>query len=97
MVQQSQERQYDDVKINQYFLRSLELSEIPKEVWKGFAIFEGKNWYGLTKDQLYSEARTFYNTHIVPYLSKTTIPATSQTQSGEYKALAINRSIEQQE
>jgi hypothetical protein len=87
--QQPADRQYDDIKINQYFIRTLEMSNIPNEDWKGFVTFQGKSWYSITKDQLYSEARTYYNTHIVPHLSTTKTPATTQPQSNEHKALTI--------
>src|SRR5881392_2421481 len=51
-----------------YFLRSLENSNIPGEDWKGFITFLGKTWLTATKEQLYSDARTYYNAHIQPYL-----------------------------
>ena len=89
MDQQPPSCQYDNIKINSYFLRTLAMSKIPTEDWKGFIPFEGKNWLTYTKEQLYSEARTYYNTNILPLLSTTT-PESSQAQSTEHKALAIN-------
>ena len=64
MAQQPQDQRYDDTKINRYFLRTLETANIPNEDWKGFITFTGKTWFSITKDQLFSEARTYYNTHI---------------------------------
>ena len=91
MDQQPSDRQYDDVKINQYFLRTLEMSNIPTENWRGFITFQGKNWLTNTKEQLYSEARTYYNTHIAPHLSTTSTDTnTSPTQTNESKAFIIN-------
>ena len=61
MVQQPQDQRYDDTKINRYFLHTLETANIPNEDWKGFITFTGKTWLSITKDQLFAEARTYYN------------------------------------
>ena len=68
LAQQQLERRFDTPEINSYFLRSLEKSNIPDEDWKGFITFLGKSWLTATKEQLYSDARTYYNTHIQPFL-----------------------------
>jgi hypothetical protein len=70
LAQQQAERRLDTPEINSYFLRSLEKSDIPGEDWKGFITFLGKSWLTATKEQLYSDARTYYNTHIQPYLTE---------------------------
>ena len=70
LAQQQPDRRFDNAKINSYFLRSLENSNIPDEDWKGFITFLGKSWLTATKEQLYSDARTYYNTHIQPHLSE---------------------------
>src|SRR5438876_4909009 len=70
LAQQLPERRFDNAKINSYFLRSLENSNIPGEDWKGFITFLGKTWLTATKEQLYSDARTYYNAHIQPYLTE---------------------------
>ena len=70
LAQQQPERRFDTPEINSYFLRSLQNSNIPGEDWKGFITFLGKSWLTATKEQLYSDARTYYNTHIQPYLTE---------------------------
>jgi gag-polypeptide of LTR copia-type len=70
LAQQQPERRLDTPEINSYFLRSLQNSNIPGEDWKGFITFLGKSWLTATKEQLYSDARTYYNTHIQPYLTE---------------------------
>ena len=81
LAQQQAERRFDNPEINSYFLRSLEKSDIPGEDWKGFITFLGKSWLTATKEQLYSDARTYYNTHIHPFLTEHT--------SEDSKVLAI--------
>jgi Reverse transcriptase (RNA-dependent DNA polymerase)/Integrase core domain/gag-polypeptide of LTR copia-type len=81
LAQQQPERRFDIPEINSYFLRSLQNSNIPGEDWKGFITFLGKSWLTATKEQLYSDARTYYNTHIQPYLTEQT--------SEDSKVLAI--------
>jgi hypothetical protein len=70
LAQQQPDRRFDNAKINSFFLRSLENSNIPDEDWKGFITFLGKTWLTATKEQLYSDARTYYNAHIQPYLKE---------------------------
>ena len=81
LAQQQPDRRFDTPEMNSYFLRSLENSNIPDEDWKGFITFLGKSWLTATKEQLYSDARTYYNTHIQPHLTE---PA-----SNDSKVLAI--------
>jgi len=81
LAQQQPERRFDTPEINSYFLRSLENSNIPDEDWKGFITFLGKSWLTATKEQLYSDARTYYNTHIRPHLT--------EPDSNDSKVLAI--------
>ena len=54
--QQPDERRYDDIKINQYSLRTLELANIKREDCPGFDTFLGISWQKLTKHQLYASA-----------------------------------------
>jgi hypothetical protein len=70
LAQQHPDRRFDTAKINSYFLRSLENSNIPGEDWKGFITFLGKSWLTATKEQLYSDARTYFNAHIQPHLTE---------------------------
>jgi len=70
LAQQQPDRRFDNAKINSYFLRSLENSNIPGEDWKGFITFLGKTWLTATKEQLYSDARTYYNAHIQPHIKE---------------------------
>src|SRR5436190_8376514 len=70
LAQQYPDRRFDNTKINSFFLRSLENSNIPGEDWKGFITFLGKTWLTATKEQLYSDARTYYNAHIQPHLTE---------------------------
>ena len=81
LAQQAPERRLDNADINSYFLRSLENANIPDEDWKGFITFLGKSWLTATKEQLYSDARTYYNAHIQPHLTDDT--------SNDSKVLAI--------
>src|SRR5947199_9485994 len=53
LAQQQSDRRFDNAKINSFFLRSLENSNIPDEDWKGFITFLGKTWLTATKEQLY--------------------------------------------
>jgi len=69
LAQQQPERRFDNPEINSYFLCSLEHANIPDEDWKGFITFPGKSWLTITKEQLYSDARTYYNAHIQPHLT----------------------------
>ena len=72
LAQQAPERRLDNADINSYFLRSLEQAKIPDEDWKGFITYLGQSWLKSTKEQLYSDARTYYNTHIRPDLTEPT-------------------------
>jgi hypothetical protein len=81
LAQQQPERRLDTPEINSYFLRSLQNSNIPGEDWKGFITFLGKSWLTATKEQLYSDARTYYNAHIRPHLT--------EPDSNDPKVLAI--------
>src|SRR5277367_4378883 len=63
-AQQEPTQRYDDSKVNMTFLRSLERAQIPHEDWMGFVAFLGKTWLTITPDTLYSEARTYYRTHL---------------------------------
>ena len=81
LAQQQPQRRFDTPKINSYFLRSLENSNIPGEDWKGFITFLGKTWLTVTKEQLYSDARTYFNAHIQPRLL--------ESDSNDSKVLAI--------
>src|SRR5579859_7101348 len=74
-AQQEPTQRYDDTKVNMTFLRSLERAQIPHEDWMGFVAFLGKTWLTITPDTLYSEARTYYRTHLAH--RKPAIPATS--------------------
>src|SRR5256714_3038818 len=65
LAQQPDDQKYDDTKINCYFLRTLETANIPNEDWKGFVTSLGKSWLTISTHKLYSEARTYYNTHIM--------------------------------
>jgi len=65
MAQQPEDQQYDDSKVNRYFLRSLETANIPNEDWKGFITSLGKTWLNISTHKLYAEARTYYATHIM--------------------------------
>jgi hypothetical protein len=71
---QPEARQYDEIKINSYYLRTLELLHDPNEDWKGFIAMLGKTWMEYTRNQLYSESITYYHTHILPHIRKTTSP-----------------------
>jgi len=71
MAQQPTGQRYDDTKKNRYFLRTLETAQIPNEDWKGFITFLGKSWLTITTHALFAEARTYYNTHIQPYIGNT--------------------------
>src|SRR5271169_6820622 len=92
LAQQPLAQQYDNSKINRYFLRTLETANIKEEDWKQLIPFLGKTALLMTKDQLFAETRTYYNTHIQPYLPSTTKPTTPSalSQPPETKALAIN-------
>ena len=70
LAQQQPDRRFDNAKINSFFLRSLENSNIPGEDWKGFITFLGKTWLTATKEQLYSDPRTYYNAHIHPHIKE---------------------------
>jgi hypothetical protein len=63
-AQQEPNQRYDDSKVNMTFLRSLERAQIPDEDWMGFVAYLGKTWLTITPDTLYSEARTYYRTHL---------------------------------
>jgi hypothetical protein len=89
MAQQPQDQRYDDTKINRYFLRTLETANIPNEDWKGFITFTGKTWLSITKDQLFAEARTYYNTHIQ---SQQSVHDTDQYFKEAPKALTVRAS-----
>jgi Reverse transcriptase (RNA-dependent DNA polymerase)/gag-polypeptide of LTR copia-type len=79
IAQQPLNQRYDDTKKNRYFLRTLETSNIPGEDWKGFITFLGKTWLQMTTHALFAEARTYYNTHIQPYLKSSSSPQTSHS------------------
>src|SRR2546423_12614010 len=88
LAQQHPDRRFDTAKINSFFLRSLENSNIPNEDWKGFITFLGKTWLTATKEQLFSDARTYYNAHIQPYLK--------EPDSNDSRVLAIHNTPQAQ-
>jgi hypothetical protein len=65
IAQQPDNQQYDDTKVNRYFLRSLETANISNEDWKGFITSLGKTWLTISTHKLYAEARTYYATYIM--------------------------------
>ena len=79
IAQQPIGQQYDDTKKNRYFLRTLEIAQIPNEDWKGFITFLGKSWLTITTHALFAEARTYYNTHIVLGTASTATSSTATT------------------
>ena len=98
IAQQPTGQRYDDTKKNRYFLRTLETAQIPNEDWKGFITFLGKSWLTITTHALFAEARTYYNTHIQPYIGQpttlstpTATATTTATDTDETKAFAIRQ------
>jgi hypothetical protein len=75
IAQQPDNQQYDDTKVNRYFLRSLETANIPNEDWKGFITSLGKTWLTISTHKLYAEARTYYATHIMAQKSAAIDPS----------------------
>jgi hypothetical protein len=76
IAQQPIGQQYDESKKNSYFLRTLETANIPGEDWKGFVTFLGKGWVSLTTHALFAEARTYYNSHLLPLKATSAAPLT---------------------
>jgi len=70
IAQQSTTERYDKAKRNKYFLRTLELSDIANENWIGFITYLGKGWSTLTPESLFSETRSWYESHILPFKSR---------------------------
>jgi hypothetical protein len=74
-AQQTSRDDWDNPKINQYFLRTLEKSEIHDEDWKGFVTYLGSTWSTITKEQLFAATRTYYLLHMA---SKKTVSITDE-------------------
>src|ERR1700737_484 len=55
---------YTDAKINNLYLRSLELSSIPNEDWKPFVTSLGESYSLITRQTVYSKARSYYLQHM---------------------------------
>ena len=51
----------------------------------------GRRW-GRTTHALFAEARTYYNTHIHPYINKATTPTATTTDLDDTKAFPIHQS-----
>jgi hypothetical protein len=66
-AQQDAAQRWDDAKINMYFIRSLTLSQIPSEDWKGWSTYLGSTYRTMNYDQLLSACRTYYATYMVPF------------------------------
>ena len=67
---------YTDAKINNLYLRSLELSSIPNEDWKPFVTSLGETYSVITRQTLYSKARSYYLQHMQTPDKKSTIDFT---------------------
>jgi len=65
-AQQEPDQRWDDRKINMYFIRSLELSNIKNEDWKAWSTYLGSTHHAMTHDSLQSACRTYYATHMAP-------------------------------
>src|ERR1700736_2619456 len=64
---------YTDAKINNLYLRSLELSSIPNEDWKPFVTSLGESYSLITRQTMYSKARSYYLQHMQTDKSKSTV------------------------
>src|SRR5271170_1984503 len=65
-AQQEPDQRWDDRKINMYFIRSLELSNIKNEDWKAWSTYLGSTHQTMSHDSLQSACRTYYSTHMAP-------------------------------
>jgi hypothetical protein len=61
---QSINEPYDEIKVNRFFLYTLETAQIPNEDWEGFITFLGRSWFTISTHALFTEARSYYCTSI---------------------------------
>src|SRR5271169_1501453 len=65
-AQQEPNQRWDDRKVNMYFIRSLELSQIKNEDWKAWSTYLGSTHRTMSHNSLQSACRTYYSTHMAP-------------------------------
>src|SRR5271169_6775941 len=82
MAQQDASSKYKNDKRNQYFLATLEYSEIEDEKWETLIPFLGNTWKSMTPESLFSATRTYYYAHILPKKKKSTTTETSNAVEG---------------
>jgi gag-polypeptide of LTR copia-type len=68
---------YTDAKINNLYLRSLELSSVPNEDWKLFVTSLGETYSLITRQTLYSTVRSYYLQHMQTPDKKSTVDFTA--------------------
>src|ERR1700694_774017 len=57
---------YSEAKVNNIYLRSLEMAAIPNEDWRPFVTMLGESHFTMTRQTLFSKARSFYLQHLQP-------------------------------
>src|SRR5205814_1833690 len=77
MTKHSAGKKYNNDNRNHLFLHTLQHSDIKDEDWSGFIPFLGKTWHDMTPQAVFADARTYYNTHILPKKFKSTAPDVS--------------------